>query len=136
MRDLNSLWNLRKEDNMFEKKKGMSPAEQKAKLAALKEAHGMASGMMKKGLDGAKSVKVMSDSKEGLEKGLDMAKKIVDKEPKLGEDEMEDSELGDSMESAQEGFEDQQESSEPMDEDEIDAEIQRLLELKAKLENC
>ena len=54
-------------------KKSMSPVEQKAKLAALKEAHGMASDAMKEGLQGAKSVKVMADSKQGLEKGLDMA---------------------------------------------------------------
>jgi hypothetical protein len=113
---------------MFGKKKEMSPAEKKAKLAALKEAHGMASDMMKSGLDGAKKVSVMSDSKEGLKKGLDMAEKIV------GEQEDEDSELGEKMEDAQEGFEDQQEESMPMDEEEIDAEIQRLLELKAKLE--
>lgn len=113
---------------MFGKKKEMSPNEKKAKLAALKDAHSMASDAMKEGLSGAKKVSVMSDSKEGLKKGLDMAEKIV------GEQEDEDSELGEKMEDAQEGFEDQQEESMPMDEDEIDAEIQRLLELKSKLE--
>lgn len=112
---------------MFGKDKSMSPAEKKAKLSALKEAHGMASDMMKKGLDGAKKVSVMSDSPEGLKKGLDMAEKIV------GEQEDEDSELGDKMEDAQEGYDDQQDESMPLDEDEIDAEIQRLMELKAKL---
>lgn len=117
---------------MFGKKKEMSPSEQKAKLAALKEAHGMASDMMKEGLNGAKKVSVMSDSKEGLKKGLDMAEKIVDKGD-LGEQESEDSESEDKMESAQEGFDDQQHESMPMDEEEIDAEIQRLLELKSKL---
>lgn len=118
-------------------KKPMSPSEKKAKLSALKEAHGMASDMMKKGLSGAKSVKVMSDSKEGLEKGLDMAKKIVDKEdPMLGEDQMEDSEMGEKMEDAQEGYEDQQDESMPMDEDDIDAQIEHLMKLKEKLQNC
>ncbi len=117
-------------------KKGMSSSEQKAKLAALKEAHGLASGMMKDGLSGAKKVSVMSDSKEGLEKGLDMAKKIVDKKPELGEDEMEDSEMSDSMEAAQEGYEDQQDESMPMDEDDIDAQIEHLMKLKEKLQNC
>lgn len=112
---------------MFGKKKEMSESEKKAKLAALKEAHGMASDMMKKDLDGVKKVSVMAPSKEGLKKGLDMAEKIV------GEQEDEDSELGEKMEDAQEGYEDQQEESMPMDEDEIDAEIQRLMELKAKL---
>jgi|RhiMethySRZTD1v2_1073278.scaffolds.fasta_scaffold1809181_2 hypothetical protein len=112
---------------MFGKKKEMSEAEKKAKLSALKEAHGMASDAMKKGLDGVKKVSVMAPSKEGLKKGLDLAEKMV------GEQEDEDSELGEKMEDAQAGYEDQQESSEPMDEDEIDAEIQRLMELKAKL---
>jgi hypothetical protein len=118
------------------KSKEMSPAEKKAKLAALKEAHGMASGMMKEGLSGAKKVSVSADSKEGLEKGLDMAKKIVDKGPEMGEQEDEDSVEGDKMEDAQEGYEDDQESSMPMDEDEIDAEIQKLMDLKEKLKNC
>lgn len=120
---------------MFGNKKSMSSSEQKAKLAALKEAHGMASGMMKQGLDGAKSVKVMADSKQGLEKGLDMAKKIVDKGPELGEDEMEDSEEGEKMDDAQEGYEDQQDESSPMDEEDIDAQIEHLMKLKEKLQN-
>ena len=112
---------------MFGKKKEMSENEKKAKLSALKEAHGMASEAMKEGLSGAKKVSVMSDSKQGLKKGLDLAEKIV------GEQEDEDSEEGEKMEDAQEGFEDQQESSMPMDEEEIDAQIQKLMELKAKL---
>ncbi len=119
----------------LEKRVGMSDPEKKAKLAALKEAHSMATDAMKGDLQGAKSVKVMSDSKEGLEKGLDFAKKLVDKGPELGEDEMEDSEMGEDADEQQEGFEDQQDESEPMDEDSIDEEIKRLLEIKAKLEN-
>ena len=111
-------------------KKPMSDNDKKAKLAALKGAHSMASDAMKKGLSGAKKVSVMSDSPEGLKKGLDMAEKIV------GEQEDEDSIEGDKMEDAQEGFEDQQEASMPMDEEEIDAEIQRLMQLKEKLQNC
>lgn len=123
---------------MFGKKKEMSDTEKKAKLAALKEAHGMASGMMKEGLDGAKKVSVMAPSESGLKKGLEMAKKVVGavdevEDDELGEDMMEDGELSESMEDAQEGFEGQQDESMPMDEDELDAEIQRLMELKAKL---
>lgn len=112
---------------MFKDKKMMSDNEKKAKLAALKGAHSMASDAMKEGLNGAKKVSVMADSPEGLKKGLDLAEKVV------GEVEDEDSELGEKMEDAQEGYEDQQEESMPMDEDEIEAEIQRLMELKAKL---
>lgn len=112
---------------MFGKDKKMSDSEKKAKLSALKEAHGMASEMMKKGLDGAKKVSISSNSKEGLKKGLEMAEDIV------GEEEEEDSELSEKMEDAQEGYEDQQEESEPMDEDEIEAKIRELMELKEKL---
>jgi len=120
---------------MFGKKKEMSDSEKKAKLAALKEAHGMASNMMKDGLAGAKKVSVMADSKEGLKKGLDMAEKIVDKEPKLGEQEDEDSVLGDQESEVSDSFEDEQDEAMPMDEDEIDAEIQKLMDLKQKLKH-
>lgn len=112
-----------------DKIKGMSESEKKAKLAALKEAHGLASGMMKEGLDGAKKVSVVAGSKEGLKKGLDIAEKVV------GEVEDEDSELGEREEAESEGYEDQQESTEPLDEDEIDAEIERLMKLKEKLQS-
>lgn len=122
---------------MFGKnKEGMSESSKKAKLAALKEAHSMASDMMKEDLSGAKKVSVMSDSKKGLEKGLDMAKKIVDKDSPMGEQEDEDSIESDSMEAAQDGYEDQQDESMPMDEDDIDAQIEHLLKLKEKLQNC
>jgi hypothetical protein len=113
-------------------KKSMSEQEKKAKLKALKEAHGMASGMMKEGLDGAKKVSVMADSKEGLEKGLDVAKKIVDRGD-LGEQEDDDMELSGEESEEQEDMEESQEDAMPMDEEDLDKEIQRLVELKAKL---
>lgn len=121
---------------MFGKDKPkMSDSEKKAKLAALKEAHGMASDMMKSGLDAAKTVKVSADSKEGLKKGLKMAEKVVGEEgsDELGEQgEYDTGDKGRDEQSS--GFEDQQEESMPMTEEEIDAEIQHLMELKAKLE--
>lgn len=123
---------------MFGKK--MSPSEQKAKLAALKEAHGMASNMMKDGLDGAKKVSIMADSKQGLEKGLDLAKKIVDKKTPIS-DAMDESDMqGADGDSDEEGWdsgdsEHEMKHEEDMSEDELDAEIQRLMELKAKLEH-
>ena len=113
-------------------KKPMSDREKAAKLKALKEARGMASDMMKDDLSSAKKVSVMADSKEGLEKGLDVAKKIIHKDP-MGEQEDEDRELGDEESEDQEEMEDEQESAMPMDEEELDKEIQRLMELKDKL---
>jgi hypothetical protein len=111
---------------MFEKKKGMSDSEKKAKLAALKEAHGMASGMMKEGLDGAKKVSVMADSKEGLKKGLDVAEQVIGED--LGEDEADH-----DREDTESALEDAQDGAAPMSEDEIDAKIKELLELKEQL---
>lgn len=119
----------------FEKRKEMKDPEKQAKLRALKEAHSMASDMMKGDLSNAKGmqkVTVASDSKEGLEAGLELAKKKVEGK---GELEDEDSVMGEDESDQSEGFEDQQDDSEPMDEEELDEEIKRLLEMKAKLEN-
>jgi len=108
----------------------MSENEKKAKLKALKEAHGMASDAMKEGLSGAKkSVTVSADSKKGLQKGLDLAEDLV------GEKDEDDQELGEREEDSQDELESAQDESEPMDEDEIDAQIEHLMKLKEKLLN-
>ena len=110
-----------------DKMKKMSDSEKKAKLTALKEAHGMASDMLKGNLKGLKKVTVASDSKEGLKKGLEKA------EDMLGEHESEDEEVSEKHEDEASEYEDQQEESEPMDEDEINAQIEHLMKLKEKL---
>lgn len=112
---------------MFDKKKGMSPIEKKAKLNVLKDLHGQASELMKEGLKGMKKVSVMSDSKEGLKAGLEKA------EDMLGEDQMEDEDQSEQEEMEADEYEDQQEESMPMDEDELDAKIQELMKMKEKL---
>lgn len=117
-----------------DKTKGMSKSEKEAKLAALNGAKCAAEDMMKDGMSGIKKkVSIMSDSKEGLEKGLDLAKKIVNK-GEMGE-QGEYDQADEKIEDAQEGYEDQQDESEPMELDDIEAEIKHLMELKAKLEN-
>ena len=110
-----------------DKVKKLSDAEKKAKLTALKEAHGMASDMLKDKVSGVKKVTVASDSKEGLKKGLEKAEEII------GENESEDEEMGESDESKSEGYEDQQEESEPTSVAEINAKIEELMKLKEKL---
>lgn len=112
---------------MFDKKKGMSPIEKKAKMSVLKDLHGQASDLMKEGLKGVKKVSVMSDSKEGLKKGLEKA------EDMLGEDQMEDEEQSEQEDLESEEYEDQQDEAMPMDEDELDAKIQELMKMKEKL---
>lgn len=124
---------------MFEKKKGMSPLEKKAKLAVLGEAHKSASDMMKGGLANLKKVTIASDSKEGLKEGLDKAEDL------LGEQSDEECEvcdgvgcphcgMGEKESKKLSGYEDQQEESEPMDEDELDEKIKELLAMKEKLQ--
>lgn len=111
----------------FGKKKKMSPIEMKAKMSVLKDLNGQATDMMKDGLKGIKKVSVMSDSKKGLAAGLEKA------EDMLGE-ESEDEEYGEMDSSKMEGYEDAQDESEPMDEDELDAKIQELMAMKEKLQ--
>lgn len=126
---------------MFEMKRKMSPAAQKAKLTALKEAHKMSSDMMKDDLNGLKKVTIASNSPEGLKKGLEKVEEMLEGEEKdcsecpgcphcTGEQEDEDME----MESESEDEEDMQEASEPMDIDELEAKIQELMKMKSKLQ--
>lgn len=116
------------------KKDKMSPNAQKAKLSVLKDLHKQASDAMTGDLKGMKKVTVAADSKDGLKEGLEKAEDMLGME---NEDEGEDREY-DSADKAlgeqSEGFEDQQDESEPMDEEEIEAKIQELLALKEKLQ--
>lgn len=127
---------------MFEMKKKMSPAAQKAKLVALKEANKMASDMMKEDLSGLKKVTVASDSPSGLKAGLEKAEEMIgegeDKDCSecpgcphcTGEQEDEDMEMA----SESEDEEDEQKATEPMDIDELEAKIQELMKMKSKLQ--
>lgn len=125
---------------MFEMKGKMSPSAKKAKLTALKEAHKMASDMMKEDLSGLKKVTVASDSKSGLKAGLEKAEDMLEKKdcsscPGCPEcmGEQEDSEMGESDAVDAEGMEDEQEATEPTDINELEAKIQELMKMKEKL---
>lgn len=130
----------------LQKRVEMKEPEKQAKLSALKEAHKLASSMMSDSLKSSRSpasmkkVTIASDSKEGLKAGLDKA------EDMLGEQSEEECEycegegcphcaMGEDEKSKSEGYEDEQEESEPMDEDELDAKIEHLMKLKSKLQN-
>ena len=123
---------------MFTKKKGFSPIEKKAKLTALGAANDMATEALKGKLSGIKKVSVISDDKQGLEKGLEKAKKIV------GAVESEDSEDSGAM-FGHHGSDDQaeeesepcgmDEESEPQDEEEIDTMIAHLMKMKEKMQS-
>lgn len=101
-------------DKMLEKKgKKISPIELRAKKDVLSEIDGGLSDKMGERLSGLKKVSVMAPDEEGLEKGLDKAKQLVDKMPEMEE----------------EGEEYEEESSELSMED-IDKKIEELMKLK------
>ena len=119
------------------KKKGkgrqMSDSEKEAKLAVLGELGSQAGDKMKERLGkGLESVKVMADSKKGLEMGLDTAKKILggkseeseESEGEMPSEDMMDSSLEDSHEMAEEA----------MSMDELEAKIEELMRMKAMME--
>lgn len=124
-----------------DKMKGkMSENSKKAKLVALKEAHGMAKKMMEDDLKGLKKVTVASDSPEGLKAGLEKAEDMIGEETEgcpacegKGCEECE-SGMGESDEDEQEEYKDQQEESEPMDIDSLEAKIAELMKMKEKLQ--
>jgi hypothetical protein len=72
---------------LFAKKKKISDVEKEAKMGVLKEVSDMAGAAMGDKLKGLKKVTVASDSKEGLDKGLEKAKELLDKDLAKSEDE-------------------------------------------------
>lgn len=114
-----------------EKMKGMSENAKKAKLTALKEAHGMAKKMMEDDLKGLKKVTVASDSPEGLKAGLEKAEDILEGE---SEESCEYCEGKGCEECEMEDSEESEDSEEPeMSEDELEAKIAELMKMKEKL---
>lgn len=130
---MNSLFKKDKKDE------SKDPKDLEAKKGALLKLREMAMGEIKQGLSspGAKKVSVMSDSKEGLEKGLDKAKSLVG-----GEESSEDEEgaAHEALESPEmEASEHEgscphcgEDHSEDLSSEEIDELISHLQELKAK----
>lgn len=107
---------MHKLEKLLEKKKqegkSLSPMESAAKASVLEELRSMASEHMGKKLDGLKKVSVASDSKEGLEHGLEKAREMVGSPE--GE---EDCEPGESEDEANETPEEQQAEAEATPED-------------------
>lgn len=135
--------------------KKLSPMEQKASSKVLDALRGETQKMLKGKMDGIKKVTVASDSKEGLAKGLDLAKKIagksVDEEevcPACGkepcecegssEEEASESPEEESSESSEHQASEQEDGSEVSDEEEamdahqLQKRIEALMALKSK----
>lgn len=113
MKDLMKMVDSNQDDDM-------QPEDRSAKTEMLMELIKMASKAagedIKKGMDGMKEVSVMAPDQEGLKEGLELAEDVVEEESDLmPEDGMEMEEMEDDAE---------------MSPEEIEAEIQRLMEMK------
>lgn len=123
--------------------KKLSPMEQRASSKVLDALRGETQNMLKGKMDGLKKVTVASDSKEGLKKGLDLAKKIAgtpldeDKNDSIF-DEADETPEEESAESPEEETSEQESGSEVSpEEEEMDAHqlqkrIEALMALKSK----
>lgn len=132
---------------MFDKKKkSMSPIEKDAKMSVIEAMRKMAEEAMGDKLKGLKKVTVASNSKEGLEEGLEKAKSILDpREENPGREEMEEalSEELDGDDEMDESHDHQEktlgyspegsDSDEEMSEEEINEKLQQLMRLKDKM---
>lgn len=117
---------MHKFDKLMEKMKKsgkeLDPLEKEAKMSVVKAMRDAASDEMSDRLGSLKKVTVAADSKEGLEKGLDKAKELMDKMPES--EEMEDTEEDSEAEESEE---------ECMTPEKIDSKIKELLALKEKM---
>lgn len=118
---------------LIEKKKkegkSMSPAHKRASSDVLKHLMSEMDDMGAESLQGAKKVSVISDSKKGLEEGLEKAKELV--EEKLPSEEEMSKEEEPSEEMEEEGEESEEEE---MEEESPEALKKKIEELKAKLQ--
>lgn len=120
------------------KSKGLSDSHIKAKSSVLNDISSIAGKMMKEKLGGLKKVTVASDSKQGMEEGLETAQDLLKKLPNGGSEDAESSEEPEMMaeegEEAEEGGEEssEEEQSAGPSKEELLAEIEKL---KAKVEN-
>lgn len=114
-------------DKLMSKKKDskMNPEYKGAKMSALQELKKAMAEMMSDDVKGLKKVTVASDSKQGLEEGLEKAKEAFSKMPSEDEESAEH----EAMESSEE---EGAEHEEDMSAEEIDARIKELEALKAK----
>ncbi len=146
-------------DKVLQKKakegKEMSGNEKEAKMSVVQALRDFAAGEMSKKMDGLKKVSVASDSKEGLEKGLDKAKEMIGSKPErdeAGEDQYDETEESDQEQKseAERGVDqhpaefadtphgdyangDESDSNEEMSEDDINEKLAHLMSLKQKL---
>ena len=125
---------MKKLEELLKKGKKMSPVAAKAKSKVLEE---LGDDMMDMGADKIKNLKkvtVASDSPKGIEKGLDMAKKMVAKKDMMMDESEEEMPEHEAMESEGEEYAEHEsgmEEKEPeeMSEEELKEQIAKLQEM-------
>lgn len=109
--------------------------EKEAKMSVLHELRKHMDDMMADKVGSLKKVSVMSDSKPGLEHGLDKARELIaagDEQPDHGEPESENELLPGEGTEDEGSLQDELSDEQSMSPEEIDAEIARLTSLKEK----
>lgn len=116
------------------KPKMLSENEQKAKMSVLEELKQMAMDAMGEKLSGTHSAKIVSDSEEGLKEGAELLSEKLEGES--DEEDMAEGEEGESEEELDmpsEGFEEEVKDYSDLSQDEVEAEIEKLLKLKEQM---
>jgi len=116
--------------------KKLNDMEKKASSKVLGDLRSHAQKMMNDKMKGLKKVTVASDSKEGLSKGLETAEKILKGKSPL-EEESEESEIEtpELEENEEEELEESSDEPSEMSEEEIDAKLKELMQLKESFKN-
>lgn len=130
--------------------KDLDPLEKDAKMGVMKELSRQAGSMMGSKIHPMMKAEVASDSKEGLKAGLGKAKQIIEGSPEeeAGESKEEEIQEGDHDAGPAEGSAEEEAGESKSEEDaeieaehadhspeELDAKIQKLIELKHKKES-
>lgn len=114
------------------KGKPMSDNEKSAKMSVVEAMRKMAEDQIGGKLKDLKKVTVASDSKDGLEKGLDKAKEMLDRHP---EDEESQEQHDPEMEDHESETADEVASEPEMSEDELNEKLEELMKLKEKMKS-
>lgn len=117
---------------MLGKKKDnkMGDTEKEAKMNVVKEMRDMAASQMGEKLKGLKKVTVASDSKDGLEKGLQKAEDLLENSSEDGEEPSEENH--DLMSQLENESDESEEDYADCSPEELDQKIKMLSELKQK----
>lgn len=112
--------------------KKLNDMEKRASLKALGDYRSEASGLMKDKMKNLKKVTVASDSKEGLEEGLEKAEDLIKGNPFASSENANDNFEDRDPEEYSSDEDEMEEDCEDMSEQELDQKIMELMQLKER----